>query len=98
MTQQKIQEDDQELQLKLDQLKIRQRETWLDIHTLAQTGNAKGYDIAALHLSSLRKLAERENDMEDFMQKMEDLAEKYARRTAFMRRVNTVVDLKPKTV
>ncbi|MFP4336883.1 MAG: hypothetical protein ACLFQP_03040 [Halothece sp.] len=72
----------------LEALAKRKDSVWESVERLIEKGQAKSYDEAVAMLGQLRELAELENQLKSFQDKIDTLRERYSRRSALIQRFN----------
>jgi hypothetical protein len=76
-----------ERQRKLEALAARKNAVWQEIERLIAEKKSKSYDEAAKLLQSLRELAEYQDDLPRFRQRIENLQQTYSNRPAMLDRI-----------
>jgi len=72
----------------------RESEVWAEVESLIEQMQSKPYDDAVSRLISLRKLAEYQGEEDAFQQRIDQIYERYSRRSGLQRRMRDV-DLLP---
>jgi hypothetical protein len=71
----------------MEALAQREAEVWAEVETLIERMQAKPYDQAVELLVKLRDLAHYQNQEAGFQQRIDDLYERYPRRSGLLRRL-----------
>ena len=79
--------DEKMRKFRLNQLRGRVPETWLEIETLVEKRTYTAYDSAAELIFDLRALAEQDDDLVDFSDRLKALRDRHQRKKRFIDRL-----------